>query len=157
MKTLIAYFSASSVTEKTAKAIAETLGGDLFEIRPKEPYTAKDLNWMDPKSRSSVEMKDPSSRPEIAEKKEDIRDYDRVLVGFPIWWYTAPHIINAFFEENDLGGKDVYLFATSGGTGIDGAMRDLKKAYPAVSFKNGKLLNGKVTADAVQALIGQDL
>ena len=117
-KILVAYFSASGVTKGVAQRLAKVAGADLFEIRPAVPYTQADLNWTDKKSRSSVEMNDPLSRPEIAEMLPNMADYDTVFVGYPIWWYVAPHIINTFVESYDLSGKTLVAFATSGGSGI---------------------------------------
>ncbi|HJC42939.1 MAG TPA: NAD(P)H-dependent oxidoreductase, partial [Candidatus Mediterraneibacter gallistercoris] len=117
-KTLVAYFSASGVTARVAKNLAGAADADLYEIRPAVPYTSADLNWMDKSSRSSVEMKDKSSRPELADTDADIASYDRIFVGFPIWWYTAPTIINTFLESYDFSGKTIILFATSGGSGL---------------------------------------
>ena len=113
-KTLTAYFSASGTTARTAKNLAQAAGADLYEIKPAVPYTQADLNWMDKKSRSSVEMNDRSFRPELADKDADIAAYDRILLGFPIWWYVAPTIINTFLESYDFTGKEIILFATSG-------------------------------------------
>ena len=134
-KILVAYFSASGVTKGVAQRLAKVAGADLFEIRPAVPYTQADLNWTDKKSRSSVEMNDPLSRPEIAEMLPNMADYDTVFVGYPIWWYVAPHIINTFVESYDLSGKTLVAFATSGGSGIG------KKLYPDANWKDGKLLN----------------
>ena len=140
-KILIAYFSASGVTKGVAQRLAKVAGADLFEIRPAVPYTQADLNWTDKKSRSSVEMNDPLSRPEIAEKLPNMADYDTVFVGYPIWWYVAPHIINTFVESYDLSGKTLVAFATSGGSGIGKTVEELKKLYPDANWKDGKLLN----------------
>ena len=118
MKTLVAYFSASGQTAKLAKTLAGVTGGDLFEIAPETAYTAADLDWMDKKSRSTIEMKDPKSRPAIAGKVADMAQYDTVFVGFPIWWYQAPRIIETFLESYDFSGKTVIPFATSGGSGM---------------------------------------
>ena len=115
-KTLVAYFSASGVTRRVAENLATAAGADIYEIRPAVPYTSADLNWMDKKSRSTVEMKDKSSRPELADTDADIASYDKIFVGFPIWWYTAPTIINTFLESYDFSGKTIVLFATSGGS-----------------------------------------
>ena len=114
-KKLVAYFSASGVTAKVAETLAEAIGADIFEIEPKVPYTEVDLNWMDKKARSTIEMNDPASRPEIAVKRDNMKDYDTIFVGFPIWWYVAPTIINTFLESYDLTGKTIIPFATSGG------------------------------------------
>ena len=140
-KVLVAYFSASGVTEGVAKQLAEVTGGELHKILPEQPYTDADLDWRDKQSRSSVEMKDKSSRPAITNKLTNMQDYDVVYVGFPIWWYTAPTIINTFMESYDFKGKTVIPFATSGGSSIKKACEDLKAAYPDVNWKEGKLLN----------------
>ena len=140
-KTLVAYFSATGVTKGVANLIADATGGDLFEIAPEQPYTDEDLDWRNKKSRSSVEMADKTSRPAISKKVENIDKYEVVYLGYPIWWYTAPTIINTFVEENNLKGKTVIPFATSGGSSIDGSVKDLKEAYKDINWKNGKLLN----------------
>lgn len=140
-KILVAYFSASGVTKGVAQRLAKVVGADLFEIRPAVPYTQADLNWTDKKSRSSVEINDPLSRPEIAEMLPNMADYDTVFVGYPIWWYVAPHIINTFVESYDLSGKTLVAFATSGGSGIGKTVEELKKLYPDANWKDGKLLN----------------
>ncbi len=140
-KILVAYFSASGVTKGVAQRLAKAVGADLFEIRPAVPYTQADLNWTDKKSRSSVEMNDPLSRPEIAEKLPNMADYDTVFIGYPIWWYVAPHIINTFVESYELSGKTLVAFATSGGSGIGKTVEELKKLYPDANWKDGKLLN----------------
>ena len=119
-KKLVAYFSASGVTAKVAETLAEAIGADIFEIEPKVPYTEADLNWMDKKARSTIEMNDPASRPEIAAKRDNMKEYDTIFVGFPIWWYVAPTIINTFLESYDLTGKTIIPFATSGGHWQDG-------------------------------------
>lgn len=147
MSKLIAYFSASGVTERKAKELAKAIGADLYEIAPAVRYTGADLDWMNKKSRSSVEMNDRSSRPALAETDHDFSAYDKIYIGFPIWWYTAPTIINAFLETYDFTGKKIVLFATSGGSSIDKAVKDLKKQYPSLDIAGGKLLNGKVTGD----------
>ena len=118
MKKLVAYFSASGTTRKVAEELAAAIGADVYEIRPKAPYTRADLDWMDKKSRSTLEMKDPSSRPELADRDARIAEYDEVFLGFPIWWYVAPTIINTFLESYDFSGKKIVLFATSGGSGF---------------------------------------
>ena len=152
MSKLVAGFSASGVTEEKGKALAKAIGADVHEIAPAARYTTEDLNWTNKKSRSSVEMEDADSRPELAEKETDLSAYDTVYIGFPIWWYTAPHIINSFIESNDLAGKKVVLFATSGGSSIDKAVTDLRRAYPALNIAGGRLLNGKVTGDIAAGL-----
>ena len=141
-KKLVAYFSASGVTEKAAEALAKELGADLYEIRPKEVYTSEDLNWMNKKSRSSVEMNDSTSRPAIANRVEHMEQYDTVLVGFPIWWYVEPRIIDTFLESYDFSGKKLIPFATSGGSGIGNVEKNLKRQYPDFVWEPGKLLNG---------------
>ena len=138
-KKLVAYFSASGVTAKVAETLAEAIGADLVEIEPKVPYTEADLNWMDKKARSTIEMSDPASRPEIAAKRDNMKDYDTIFVGFPIWWYVAPTIINTFLESYDLTGKTIIPFATSGGSDIG---KTNERLTP--SCKGAKLLNGKV-------------
>lgn len=151
-KTLVAYFSASGVTRNAAKQLAEVAGADLYEIQPEVPYTDADLDWTNKQSRSSVEMKDLSSRPAIKGKVENMDDYDTVFIGFPVWWYTAPTIINTFIEANDLKGKTVVPFCTSGGSSIKKSAEDLKKAYPELNWKEGKLLNG-VSKDEMAAWV----
>ena len=138
-KKLVAYFSASGVTAKVAETLAEAIGADIFEIEPKVPYTEADLNWMDKKARSTIEMSDPASRPEIAAKRDNMKDYDTIFVGFPIWWYVAPTILNTFLESYDLTGKTIIPFATSGGSDIG---KTNERLTP--SCKGAKLLNGKV-------------
>ena len=137
MKTLVTYFSASGTTKRVAETIATTIGGDLFEIEPQELYTSEDLNWMNKKSRSSLEMADKSSRPAIKNKVTNLNEYDKVIIGFPVWWYTAPTIINTFIEENDLAGKDIYIFVTSGGSSFAGSLKDLQNTYPNLNFVKG--------------------
>ena len=147
MSKLVAYFSASGVTEAKAKQLAQVVGAELYEIAPAVRYTRADLNWMDKKSRSSVEMNDKSFRPALAETERDFSAFDEIYIGFPIWWYTAPTIINTFLETFDLSGKKIVLFATSGGSSIDKAVRDLQGLYPQLNILKGKLLRGKVTED----------
>ena len=152
-KTLVAYFSAGGTTARAAKALAQAAGADLYEIKPDQPYTSADLDWMDKKSRSSVEMNDGNARPAIADRVENMGDYDTVFVGFPIWWYTAPRIVNTFLESYDFTGKTVIPFATSGGSGVEKSAGDLKAKYPGISWKKGKLLGGRVTADTLRGWI----
>ncbi|MBQ3626717.1 MAG: NAD(P)H-dependent oxidoreductase [Synergistaceae bacterium] len=140
-KRLVAYFSASGVTERVAKNLAEAAGADLYEIKPKVPYTNADLNWNNSNSRSSVEMRDKTSRPELADKSANISGYDVIFLGFPIWWYVAPTIINTFLESYDFAGKTIILFATSGGSGFGKAVEGLKPSAPQATIKEGKLLN----------------
>ena len=142
-KVLVAYFSASGVTEKVAKKVSAAAGADFFEIKPETPYTKADLNWMDKKSRSSIEMNDPSSRPEISGRVENMEQYDTVMIGFPIWWYTAPTIIKTFLEAYDFSGKKIALFATSGGSGFGNTVKDLQPSVDAsAKFVSEKILNG---------------
>lgn len=142
MKKLVAYFSASGVTKNAAEKLAKTAGADLFEIKPVVPYTRADLDWTNKKSRSSVEMSDPDSRPEIAERLSDMGDYDIVFIGFPIWWYVAPTIINTFIESYDFSEKTIIPFATSGGSGMGKTVDVLKSlCSPTAKWENGKVLN----------------
>lgn len=136
---LVAYFSASGVTAKVAETLAEAIGADIYEIEPEVPYTKADLDWMDKQSRSTIEMNDPASRPAIKEMRDNMDNYDTVFVGFPIWWYVAPTIINSFLESYDLTGKTVIPFATSGGSGMG---RTIEKLHP--SCPNSKIIEGKV-------------
>lgn len=145
-KILVAYFSASGVTAEVAKEIAEASGADLYEIKPEIPYTAADLNWMDKKSRSTLEMNDPDSRPEIADKIPDFEKYRTFLIGFPVWWYVEPRIIDTFLESYDFTGRTLIPFATSGGSGIEKAAISLKGHCPAAIWKDGKLLNSRNAA-----------
>ncbi|MBP0957575.1 MAG: NAD(P)H-dependent oxidoreductase [Oscillospiraceae bacterium] len=139
-KKLVAYFSASGVTKSAAERLAKAVGADLFEIKPAQSYSKADLDWTNKKSRSSVEMSSPDSRPEIVEKLDNMADYDVVFVGFPIWWYVAPTIINTFLESYDFSGKTVIPFATSGGSGMGKTEEVLHKICPA-KWKNGRVLN----------------
>ena len=147
MKKLVTYFSASGVTRKAAEELAKI--ADIYEIRPEKPYMSEDLDWRNKKSRSSLEMQDDSSRPALFEKTPDITKYDTVYIGFPIWWGVAPRCVNTFIENSDLKGKEVVIFATSGGSGLDYAVNDLKRRYPELNIKSGRLVRGKVTEDMV--------
>ena len=140
-KVLVAYFSATGTTKKVAEEVAEVMGGTLFEIEPAQPYTAADLDWHDKQSRSTIEMQDKNSRPEIKNKVKDIDQYTTVFIGYPVWWYVAPTIINTFIEENNLKGKVIIPFATSGGSPIEPCDEALKNTYPDLDWKAGKLLN----------------
>lgn len=140
MKKLVAYFSASGTTVEIAADLAKAAGAYLYEIEPAVPYTKADLNWMDKTARSTVEMKDKSSRPEIKDTDAKIADYDVVYVGFPIWWYVAPTIINTFLEKYDFSGKTIVLFATSGGSGFGRTVDGLKVSVAP----DTKILEGKV-------------
>ena len=140
-KTLIAYFSATGTTKAAAERLATELNADLFEIAPEVPYTAADLDWRDKTSRSTLEMQDKASRPAIAAKCDNIAQYDTVWIGFPVWWYTAPTIVNTFIEAHDLSGKVLNVFATSGGSTVDGSYNDLKKTYPQYTWGEKRLMN----------------
>lgn len=141
-KRLVAYFSASGVTKKVAEALAKAGEADIFEIKPEIPYTKADLDWMNKKSRSSLEMADKSSRPGVAEKVENMDQYDVIYVGFPIWWGVAPTIVNTFLEQYDLSGKKVVAFATSGGSGMGNTVKELKVSVAAdTEVVQGKILN----------------
>ena len=142
-KRLVAYFSASGKTAKVAADLAKEADADIYEIRPAVPYTRADLNWMDKKSRSSVEMRDKGSRPALADTDADIAAYDTIFVGFPIWWYVAPTIINSFLEAYDFSGKKIVLFATSGGSGFGKAVAGLQPSAPTAEIVEGSLLNGR--------------
>ena len=152
-KILVSYFSASGNTEKVAEKIANVIGGDLFEIKPKEKYTKDDLDWMNDKSRSSIEMKE-NVKPEIEKTISNIDDYDTICLGFPIWWYKEPTIIDKFLEENDMTGKNIYVFVTSGSSSIDSTYKSLKNNFPDLNFVDGKRFTGSETEDEVKAWIG---
>lgn len=141
---LVAYFSASGVTAKVAESLSEAIGADLYEIEPEVPYTKADLDWTDKQSRSTLEMNDPASRPAIAGRRDNMEDYDTVFVGFPIWWYVAPTIINTFLESYDLTGKIIIPFATSGGSGMGKTNEKLQPSCP-----NSKLIEGRVFKKSV--------
>lgn len=141
---LITYFSASGTTKSVAERIANENDYDIFEIRPVETYTPADLDWTDKNSRSTVEMNDKSFRPPIAETC-DVSAYDIVAIGFPVWWYTAPSIINTFIESVDLTGKTIKVFCTSGGSGVDKCVSDLQKTYPELDFADGMRFMGDVS------------
>ncbi|MCR5502017.1 MAG: NAD(P)H-dependent oxidoreductase [Lachnospiraceae bacterium] len=150
-KALVAYFSASGVTGKLAKNLAGAIGADTFEILPERIYTDADLNWQDPDSRSSVEMKDRSSRPAIASKKEDMSQYDVVFVGFPIWWYREPSIIDTFAEEYDFGGKTIVPFATSGSSGIGESGMNIGNLAKDAHVFAGRRFAANASADELRA------
>lgn len=143
---LVAYFSASGVTAKLAEQLSEAIGADLHEIRAKEQYSQADLDWRNDKSRSSIEMKNKTFRPEIVDDKISISEYDTVFVGFPIWWYVAPTIINTFLESHDFSGKTVVVFTTSGNSDFGNTINELKISLPdSTKLIEGKVLNGKYT------------
>ena len=153
-KKLVAYFSASGVTAGLAKTLAEAAGADLYEIKPEVPYTKADLNWRDMGSRSTIEMKNASSRPVIVDKNANIAAYDVVFVGFPIWWYVAPTIINTFLETYDFSGKTIIPFATSGSSGFGETVAKLVSSVSGTAmWKEAKLLNGRPSKDVLAAWV----
>ncbi len=141
LRILVTYFSCSGTTREAARELAAVANADLHEIVPEQPYTDADLNWNDRQSRSSVEMRDVTFRPAIAGRVSGMERYDVVFIGFPVWWYIAPTIVNTFIESHDLAGKKVVPFATSGGSGIANCEKNLRKAYPEIDWCAGKLLN----------------
>ena len=148
MKKLVAYFSATGTTKKAAADLAKAIGADLYEIEPKAKYTSADLDWTNKNSRSTLEMKDKSSRPELSNTDAHIEDYDVVYVGYPVWWYTAPTIINSFLEAYDFSNKKVVLFITSGGSSFGSAVNDLKPSVPSsCEITEGKKLNRYTNED----------
>ncbi len=151
-KVLVAYFSATGTTKAVAEQIALAAGADLMAIEPVEPYTAADLNWRNKQSRCTKEMNDEQSRPAIRKTKENLNDYAVVYVGFPVWWYVAPRIVNTFLEAYSFEGKTIIPFATSGGSGIEGCTQALRRTYPALYIEDGKLLN-HTSYDEIQAWV----
>lgn len=150
-KKLVVYFSASGVTAKVADMLADAIGADIHEIQPKVPYTKADLNWMNKKSRSSVEMNNKTIRPEVAESNMRIEEYDVIFLGFPIWWYVAPTIINTFLENYDFSGKKIILFATSGGSKFGKTVEELKVSVADdTEIIEGKLLNGRQSISLIK-------
>lgn len=139
---LVSYFSASGRTKEVAEKIATAIDGDVFEIEPVDKYTEADLDWTDKKSRSTIEMNNKEFRPPVKNKVKNIDEYDTVIIGFPVWWYTAPTIINTFIEENKLSGKNAYVFVTSGGSGYEGSLNNLKDEYKDINFISGKRFKG---------------
>lgn len=153
-KTLVTYFSATGTTAKAAEILSDAIGADLYEIRAKVPYTKADLNWMDKKSRSSIEMNDKSFRPEMEDSDANIKQYDTIFVGFPIWWYVAPTIINTFLESYDFSGKKIIIFATSGGSGFGNTLEELQVSVSETAeVIQGELMNGKQSFDKVNAWV----
>ena len=153
MNALVAYFSASGNTAKAAKALAKAAGADLYEIKPAVPYTGADLNWMDKGSRSSVEMNDKNSRPALADTDAPVAEHDVIFLGFPIWWYTAPIIINTFLERYDFSGKTIVLFATSGGSSLGSTAAALQSSAPGARILDGRLLNGRLNEGDLKAWV----
>ena len=152
-KKLVAFFSASGVTAKLAKTFSKAACADLFEIIPSKPYTAADLDWTNKESRSTLEMKDKNSRPEISSKVENMDEYDTIYIGFPIWWYVAPTIINTFLESYNLKGKTVVPFATSGGSGMGKTNENLLPSCPGAVLKAGKKFSANVSAEEIKSWI----
>ena len=147
---LVTYFSASGVTKKLAQNIAKVLKSDIYEIKPEVPYTNEDLNWMNKQSRSSIEMSDKSSRPKIVNKNLDINNYDVIFLGFPIWWYIAPTIINTFLESHDFSNKTIILFATSGGSNFGKTVENLKSSVSSTTIiKEGKVLSSNISQEEI--------
>ena len=153
MNTLVAYFSATGTTAKAAKVLAKAAGSDLYEIKPAIPYTSADLNWMDKGSRSSVEMNDKQSRPALADTDAPIAGHDVIFLGFPIWWYVAPTIINTFLESYDFTGKTIVLFATSGGSGLGKSAAGLRPSAPGARLVDGRLLNGRLSENELKSWV----
>lgn len=149
-KALVAYFSASGVTAKAARELAEEIGAELHEIRPAVPYSQADLDWRDRQSRSTLEMTDPASRPELAKSDLDVAPYSHIYVGFPIWWGVAPHAVNAFLEQYDLTGKTVIPFATSGGSGMGKTAEVLAASAPGATVLEGKRIGGETDIEALK-------
>lgn len=150
-KNLVAYFSASGVTAKLAKTLAAAIGADVFEIVPAQPYTAADLDWTNKKSRSSVEMNDKSFRPAVQNRVADMAGYDTVYIGFPIWWYVAPTIVNTFLEQYDLTGKTIVPFATSGSSGMGSTNAELAPSCKGAVLKAGKRFNSNAKEAELKA------
>ena len=151
MNALVAYFSATGTTAKAAKALATAVGGELYEIKPAIPYTSADLNWMDKGSRSSVEMKDAHSRPALADNDAPVAGHDVIFLGFPVWWYVAPTILNTFLEAYDFTGKTIVLFATSGGSGLGKSAAGLRPSAPGAKIMDGQMLNGRLNEAELKA------
>ncbi|MEI3580907.1 MAG: flavodoxin [Acutalibacteraceae bacterium] len=151
MNALVAYFSATGTTAKAAKALANAVGGELYEIKPAVPYTSADLNWMDKNSRSSVEMKDAHSRPALADTDAPVAGHDVIFLGFPVWWYVAPTILNTFLEAYDFTGKTIVLFATSGGSGLGKSAAGLRVSAPGAKIVDGRMLNGRLNEAELKA------
>lgn len=149
-KRLVAYFSASGVTGSVAKKLADATGADIYEIKPAVSYTSADLNWNNSNSRSSIEMRDKTSRPELMDKNAKIGSYDVIFLGFPIWWYVAPTIINTFLEAYNFSGKTIILFATSGGSSFGNTLSGLKASAPGAVIREGKLFNRRVSVEELK-------
>lgn len=150
---LVAYFSASGTTEKVAQKLSQQIDADLFKIQPKQVYTSDDLNWNDENSRSSLEMKNPDSRPEISNKVEKMEQYDTVFVGFPIWWYREPSIIDTFIESYDFKDKTIIPFATSGGSGIGKSSQYIQQLAPQAKVIQGKRLSFAISDEELNTWV----
>ena len=155
-KVLVAYFSASGVTAKLSERLAAAIDADIYEIKPETPYTSADLNWMDKQSRSSVEMNDRSSRPAIGNKVEDMDQYDTVFVGFPIWWYREPSIIDTFMEAYDFTGKTIVPFATSGGSGMGDSSANMQALAKGAKVVEGKRFGSNASEDELKSWANKD-
>ena len=140
-KILVSFFSASGTTKKVAEKVATAVNGDLFEINPKEKYTKEDLDWTNKQSRSSIEMNN-NIKPEITNKVSNLSEYDKIVLAFPVWWYKEPTIIDKFLEENDMTGKNIYVFVTSGSSPIDSTYKSLQNNFPNLNFISGKRFTG---------------
>lgn len=151
MKTLVAYFSASGTTRRVAENLAAATGSGLYEIRPAQPYTAADLNWQNKNSRSSLEMNGLAADPALADRKAPIAEYERIFLGFPIWWYTAPTVLHSFLKSYDFSGKEIVLFATSGGSGLGRTASELAAICPGAKVVDGHLFNGRPTREELKA------
>lgn len=147
-KNLICYFSATGTTKNIAQTLSSLISADLFEIEPVNEYTSKDLDWNDKNSRTTIESENESIRPEVKSRVENLDNYENIIIGFPVWWYKEPSIIDTFIEENDLTHKNVYVFVTSGGSSFTGSLKHLKEKYPNINFFSGKTLNS-VNSDDV--------
>lgn len=152
-KILVSYFSATGTTKGVAEKLVKVLDGDLFEIKPVKKYTEADLDWHDKNSRSTIEMEDKTSRPEIIEKVKNLDNYETVVIGFPVWWYTCPTIINTFIEENNFKNKKIYVFVTSGSSNVDESFNDLKTTYPDLNFVGGKRFSESEKDEVLASLI----
>ena len=153
MNALVAYFSATGTTAKAARALANAVDGELYEIKPAVPYTSADLNWMDKGSRSSVEMKDSRSRPALADTDAPVEGHDVIFLGFPVWWYVAPTILNTFLETYDFTGRTIVLFATSGGSGLGRSAAGLRSSAPGARIMDGRMLNGPLNEAELKAWV----
>lgn len=148
-KNLVCYFSATGTTKEVAEKIASIINADLFAIEPVNKYTSEDLDWTNKQSRSSIEMADETSRPAIKNKVTNLAEYQNVIIGFPVWWYKEPTIIDTFIEENDLSNKQVYVYVTSGGSTVDGSLESLRQKYSNFNFVSGKRLDMNIEEQAI--------